>query len=195
MITHADIEALFRPFLARIGNADLRGKVVETWVRGCKAGGWESVADLEQMPFTLVTDARGVSFVEHTLAVTEGAIALYEAQRAHYRHLPFAVDMDYLVAGGLLHDVGKLLEVERFTRPEGDNGYRTSRSGRFARHPVSGAVLAGQVGLDDDVQHMIACHAKEGEGRPQRVETVLIHQADFATFNPLVLLNKGELLT
>ena len=38
------------------------------------------------------------------------------------------------------------------------------------------------------------CHAKEGEGRPQVVETVFIHQADFATFNPLVMLGKSTLI-
>jgi hypothetical protein len=40
----------------------------------------------------------------------------------------------------------------------------------------------------------IACHAKEGDGRPQRLETVLIHQADFATFNPLVMMQKDLLI-
>jgi putative nucleotidyltransferase with HDIG domain len=195
MINAQDIERLFGPFLDRLTRPGLREKIVECWVLGCEQGGWESVGELEDMPFTLVTDPRGVNFIEHTLAVTEGAIALVQAQRAHYRHLPFAVDMDYLIAGGLLHDVGKLLEVERYQKPDGSRGYRTSRSGRFARHPVSGAILAGRVGLDEDILHMIACHAKEGEGRPQRVETILIHQADFATFNPLVFLNKGDLLS
>ncbi len=41
---------------------------------------------------------------------------------------------------------------------------------------------------------MVACHAKEGEGRPQMVETVLIHQADYATFDPLVMLEKKTLI-
>ena len=40
----------------------------------------------------------------------------------------------------------------------------------------------------------VACHAKEGDGRPQVPETVLIHQADFATFNPLVMSSKGLLI-
>jgi len=40
----------------------------------------------------------------------------------------------------------------------------------------------------------VACHAKEGEGRPQVVETVFIHQADFATFNPLVMKKAGKLI-
>ena len=51
-----------------------------------------------------------------------------------------------------------------------------------------------EAGLDDELLNTIACHAKEGEGRPQVVETVFIHQADFATFNPLVMLEKGHLI-
>jgi hypothetical protein len=41
---------------------------------------------------------------------------------------------------------------------------------------------------------VIACHAKEGEGCPQVVETVLIHQADFATFDPLVMMERNTLI-
>ena len=63
-----------------------------------------------------------------------------------------------------------------------------------ARHPISGAILAALAGLDEELVNTIACHAKEGDGRPQVVETVFIHQADFATFNPLVMLGKGQLI-
>jgi hypothetical protein len=48
--------------------------------------------------------------------------------------------------------------------------------------------------LPQEVINCIACHAKEGEGRPQTLETVLIHQADYATFDPLVMLQKGTLI-
>jgi hypothetical protein len=48
--------------------------------------------------------------------------------------------------------------------------------------------------MDDMLVNTVACHAKEGDGRPQVIETVLIHQADFATFNPLVMQTKGQLI-
>ena len=97
--------------------------------------------------------------------------------------------MDRLIAAGLLHDVGKLLEFE----PDETGGYRKSHLGRCARHPISGAILAAECGADEELVNTIACHAKEGDGRPQVVETVLIHQADFATFNPLVMKAAGKL--
>lgn len=190
MIGEKDIETLFGKQLARIGDEELRGKVVKTFVLACRRGNWESVDALKKIPFTLLTDTLGVSFIEHTIAVTEGAAALGRAQAEAYAKLPYAIDFDRLYAGGLLHDVGKLLEVET----DGRGGYRMSLSGKHARHPVSGAILAAECGLPGDIINIIVCHAKEGEGRPQVVEAVLIHQADFATFDPLVMKQKGTLL-
>jgi putative nucleotidyltransferase with HDIG domain len=190
MIKEKDIESLFEAQLGRIKDPGLRAKVVKTFTLACGRGGWTSVADMERMPFTLLTDPLGVSFVEHTIAVTEGAAALGRAQTGAYAKLPYAIDFDRLYAGGLLHDVGKLLEIE----PDGQGGFRKSLAGKYARHPVSGAILAAECGLPADVINIIVCHAKEGEGRPQVVEAVLIHQADFATFDPLVMKQKGLLI-
>lgn len=190
MIGEKDIETLFAKQLARIGDEELRGKVVKTFVLACRRGNWESVDELKKIPFTLLADTLGVNFVEHTIAVTEGAAALGRAQSEAYGRLPYAIDFDRLYAGGLLHDVGKLLEIE----PDYRGGYRKSLPGKYARHPVSGAILAAECGLPGDIINIIVCHAKEGEGQPQVVEAVLIHQADFATFDTLVMKQKGTLI-
>jgi putative nucleotidyltransferase with HDIG domain len=190
MVNGKDIESLFGKQLARIQDPALRAKVIKTFVLACERGGWESVGALRKMPFTLLTDPLGVNFIEHTIAVTEGAAALGRAQAETYAKLPYAIDFDRLYAGGLLHDVGKLLEIE----PDGKGGFRKSLSGQYARHPVSGAILAAECGLPGDILNIIVCHAREGEGRPQVVEAVLIHQADFATFDPLVMKQKGMII-
>ncbi len=190
MVAEKDIESLFAAQLGKIGNRELRAKVVKTFVLACERGKWDTVDDLRRIPFTLLTETHGVNFIEHTIAVTEGAAALGRAQAEAYAKLPYVIDFDRLYAGGLLHDVGKLLEIE----PDGRGGYRKSLAGKFARHPVSGAILAAECGLPEDIINIIVCHAKEGEGRPQVVEAVLIHQADFATFDPLVMKQKGLLI-
>ncbi len=190
MITEKDITGLFRKQLDAIQDSGLRDRVVKTWVASCRKGGWASMESLKSMPFTLLVQTRGISFIEHTIAVTEGAAALARAQEEAYKKVPYALRWDYLYAGGLLHDVGKLLEIE----PDGRGGYRKSLSGQYMRHPISGAVLAAENGLPDAVINMIACHAREGEGRPQTVETILIHQADYAAFDPLSMKDKGLLI-
>jgi len=55
--------------------------------------------------------------------------------------------------------------------------------------------MAKAAGLPDEILNTIGCHAKEGEGAPQVVETVLIHQADFATFNPISMIKSGKLIS
>lgn len=190
MISAKDVEGLFSAQLEKIGSDALRKQVVDIWVAGCERGSWKSIDELKQIPFTLLTDTKGVNFIEHTIAVTEGAFALGKAQTEAYAEMPYGIDMDRLVAGGLLHDVGKLMEIEK----DGEGGYRKSHSGKCARHPISGALLAAESGADEELLNTIICHAKEGDGRPQVVETVLIHQADFATFNPLVMMSKGHLI-
>jgi putative nucleotidyltransferase with HDIG domain len=190
MITEMDIQKLFGSVLERVANKDLRQKIVKVWLLACERGGWTGVEQLRNMPFTLLTNTHGINFIEHTLAVTEGAYGLAKAQEGAYKKLPYKVDYDRLLAGGLLHDVGKLLEVE----PDGKGGYRKSRTGACTRHPISGTALAYEVGLRDEMLNTIACHAKEGEGAPKCLETVLIHQADFATFDPLVMMDKGTLI-
>jgi len=183
------IESLFRKQLDTIGDLSLREKVVEIWVLAAEKGGW-SADDLEKIPFTLLTETHGINLIEHTQAVTEGALGLARAIQETGTSPPFEINQDWLAAGGLLHDVGKLLEFER--TPQGV--YQKSHRGKCARHPISGAILVAQAGLADEIVNIVACHAKEGEGRPKRIETVLIHQADFAVFDPLVLLEKGMLI-
>ena len=190
MITEKDVEGLFAAQLEKMTDGALRKQVVQVWTKACNDGGWENVDELYTIPFTLLTNTHGVSFVEHTIAVTEGAWALAKTQEAAYRQMPYEVDYNRLIAGGLLHDVGKLVEIQK----DGKGGFSKSLLGKCTRHPISGAILAAKAGMPPEVVNTIACHAKEGDGRPQVLETVLIHQADFGTFNPLVMMANGTLI-
>ena len=67
MISEADIEALFASILGRIEDQELRAKVVKAWGMACERGGWETVDELKAMPFTLLTETRGINFIEHTV--------------------------------------------------------------------------------------------------------------------------------
>ena len=70
MIEKKDIEETFTHFLSMIEDEEIKRKVVDAWLLGCKKGGWQSMNELKKMPFTLLTDCKGISFIEHTLAVT-----------------------------------------------------------------------------------------------------------------------------
>jgi len=178
----------FKEVLVKIKDENLRDLTVKAWVTAAEEGGW-SVDEIDKIPFTLLTETEGISIIEHTLAVTFGAEGLAKALIGNYKKMPFEIDFDLIYAGGLLHDVGKLTEIEF-----ADGKYRKSYMGKCARHPISGAIIAAKLGMSNEIINIIANHAKEGDGRPQRIETVLIHQADFATFNPMVMRTKGLLI-
>ena len=92
-------------------------------------------------------------------------------------HGAVKVNMDILISGGLLHDVGKVLEYALE-----DGKYVKSKNGKLIRHPVSGAALAWELGLPDEVVHVIASHSFEGDKTPRSIEGILIHHADFTNF-------------
>jgi putative nucleotidyltransferase with HDIG domain len=92
------------------------------------------------------------------------------------------INRDHLLAGALLHDVGKLLEF----REEG-GAFVKSELGRMLRHPFSGAALAYELGLPPAVVHVVATHAREGEGARATPEAIIIHHADFMNFEPFKL--------
>jgi putative nucleotidyltransferase with HDIG domain len=104
------------------------------------------------------------------------------------RALP--IDMDTVVAGAILADVGKLLEYENV---EGDSGKpvtRQSERGEFLRHPFTGVALAMECGVPDRVCHIIAAHAAEGDLVKRSTEAYIVHHADFMAYLPFKNLKK-----
>jgi putative nucleotidyltransferase with HDIG domain len=163
-----------------IKDEELKNSCIETWILSMKEGGWE-IEDLTGIPFTLLIENVGINLIEHTRAVTLTALRMGETLKEIYGD-KIKIDFDLLVAGGILHDVGKLLEYEKK-----DGKYIKSRRGNLLRHPVSGVIMAGRCGVPDKVLHLIAVHSKEGEGMRRSVEAILINHADFSNFEPFKL--------
>jgi putative nucleotidyltransferase with HDIG domain len=138
-------------------------------------------ADLERIPFTLKVPDCPVSFMAHKRAVVH---VVRDAGRTVQEFFGDAlpVDMDVLLAGAILADVGKLLEYES----DGAGGSRESLRGRYLRHPFTGVALAMECGLPDAVSHIVAAHAGEGNMVARTTEAWIVHHADFMTFEPFV---------
>ena len=94
------------------------------------------------------------------------------------RALP--IDLDTVIAGAILADVGKLLEYE--IGPDGEA--RQSERGEALRHPFTGVALALECGVPDKVCHIIAAHAAEGDLVKRTTEAYIVHHADFVAFLP-----------
>lgn len=166
------------PEIEMIQNKALRDKTCECFEAAMIRGGWTPF-DLYEMPFTLLIPDCNVKMVDHVRGVTLTAINMAKAFKEVYGN-KIPVDMDILISGAVLHDVGKLLE---YKREEGK--FLKSRNGQLLRHPFSGAILAGEIGLPDEVLHIIAVHSKEGDGSKRTTEAILVNKADFANFEPL----------
>lgn len=89
------------------------------------------------------------------------------------------VNMDVLISGAILADVGKLLEYDIKDKKLVQGTY-----GKYLRHPFSGVSLAEKCGIPPEVCHIIATHAKEGDLVKRSTEAYIVHHSDFMTFLP-----------
>ncbi|UCB52297.1 MAG: HD domain-containing protein [Candidatus Zixiibacteriota bacterium] len=171
------IKQLF-PELEQIKDEELRAKVASTWLEAIEKGEW-GITELEKVPFTLLIPDCKVNLVDHTRAVTQTALRVAGALLEFYKE-KIKIDLDLLIAGAILHDVGKILEYAK------QRGKAVkSRTGKLLRHPFSGSALAYKHGLPEEVVHMIATHAREGDGGYRSVEAMIVHYADFINFESL----------
>jgi putative nucleotidyltransferase with HDIG domain len=165
------------PIINKIAKRTLRQRVLDVYADALAQGGWKP-GDLKKIPGSLLIPNCPFSYWEHTNAVTHTALAIMQQMKKAYGKR-ITIDRDTLIAGGLLHDIGKLLEIQQ------EKGtYKKSLSGRLLRHPFSGLPLAAARGIPDTILHIIACHSKEGETTRRTVEATIIHHADFVNFDP-----------
>ena len=93
-----------------IKNTSLREKTLAVWEEAITRGGWK-VEDLTRIPFTLLIPDCKVNIIDHTRSVTQ--VAIESARIAErFNGGAYKIDYDMLIAGGLLHDVGKIVEYE-----------------------------------------------------------------------------------
>lgn len=119
---------------------------------------------------------------EHTLS----GMRLATLIAAHYaRYYPGLIDVDLLIAGFLLHDLGKVWELE------GDLATDYSTYGRLVGHIPAGAAFVADVAaeLGDvpeelvwELQHLVLSHHGELEygspKRPKTLEAQILHYVD-----------------
>jgi len=165
------------PELQWIENETLREATLETWIKAFEHS--PLVADdLNEIPFTLLVPDCPATFMEHKRCVVHIARKSAEAMREFLgRALP--IDLDTVIAGAILADVGKLLEYEKI-----DGEPRQSARGQALRHPFTGVHLAMSCGVPDEVCHIIATHAAEGDLVKRSTEAYIVHHADFMSYLP-----------
>jgi putative nucleotidyltransferase with HDIG domain len=159
-----------------ITDADLRSNVLQVWEDAIADGGWSFDA-IEQMPFSVHVENCNITFIEHVRTVCKMCVAVADVLTESYGDRT-RLNMDHLVAGALLADVGKLIEYQLK-----DGEIIISDRGRHLRHPFTGVAMSHCRDIPTEVQHIIATHSKEGEMMIRSNESVIFHHADFIDFD------------
>ncbi|WP_431282482.1 HD domain-containing protein [Humitalea sp. 24SJ18S-53] len=163
------------PELADIQHEELRRKCIDAWCLALSETSFGRITDLpgEANPgmFTL---KRG-NQAAHLRGVTRIALAIADDFITSYPEV--RIDRDIVLAGGLLHDVGKAWEFEpanraRWTTDPSANGSPS------LRHPVYGAHICIAVGLPESIAHIALAHSMEGEHLIRGLECLIVQRAD-----------------
>jgi len=165
------------PEINWIKDEQLKSKVLNCWVYAIE----NSVLtpdDLEVIPFSLLIKDCKISFMNHKRTAVQLSVDIAKRMKENFGD-EIQIDMDILIAGAILIDVGKLIEYDKV-----DGKLTTSKAGKLLRHPFSGVAIADRFGLPPEVQHIIAYHAKEGDLAKRSVEAIIVHHADFVSFDP-----------
>lgn len=123
--------------------------------------------------------------LEHMLSVTRNAIFLADRYADYYAELVPPLDKSLVIAGAILHDIGKVRELEA-----GPAGAEYTTAGQLIGHILQGRDLvreaAREVEIDADrllrLEHVIISHQRLpewGSPKPPMIpEAVLVHYAD-----------------
>lgn len=165
------------PEIDWIKDDELKKKVTDAWVWAIE-NSVLSANDLKEIPFSLLIKDCNITFMNHKRTCVHLAVDIAKRMQKNFGD-EIQIDMDILIAGAILIDVGKMLEYEIV-----DDNLVTSDYGSKVRHPFSGVAIAARFDLPADVQHIIGTHSKEGDLGKRTVESIIVHHADFVSFEP-----------
>jgi putative nucleotidyltransferase with HDIG domain len=171
------------PEVAQISDPALQAKTVEAWAFALAHASFKSIRDIPPAGNPDTNEAKRGDQTDHLRGVTRLAVGIAKEMAATYPELD--IDMDVIVAGGLVHDVGKAWEFDPVNRRR----WRTSQKklGRPSiRHPAFGAHICLTVGLPEEVAHIAMAHSGEGELLVRSLECMIVHQADYTFWHTLL---------
>lgn len=175
MIEHQKITAWF-PEIEKLQSADLREKTLQAFALAMERGRWTE-ADVEKALVSVSRKNCDVSLIEHIRDVTELVMTAYELLDKYYQRHGAPLDRDTLLCGALLHDLGKFIEYSPHTSHE---------NGPLLRHPISGAMIAQEAGLPEEIVHIIATHSFEGDHAYRTPASDFIRDLDMFVFRSSV---------
>ncbi len=177
-----DFEKLI-PELGLMKDVKLRGVVQSIWMEILRSSQFEKVEEIPNFPskdypakHESFPQMSKISLLEHTRAVTVNALNVATTIRKMHG---IEVDLDYLIAAGLLHDVDKMVKVRKI----GDEVVRRDTS-EFAEGSSAlwAQALARRMGLRNDLVETIA---PEKDIPADTLENVILLHSDLTDADAL----------
>lgn len=182
MISRGEVETTFADLLDQMQDAALRNKVLDVWEAIGEEALWPSLAAAR---FGAV--APTIPLIHHIRSVTSLLLAIAELRAQIYGE---AMDRDILIAAGLLHDAGKVLEF----LPDGP-GVKAASSHVSTKHWYIGAYWAQRNGLPEPIIDMIMNHSNQNELAPNSTEALALYLADLVDADLIRWSMRAPLLT
>ncbi len=171
------------PEFSQVNDPELRTKSVWAWAFAIANSSFKSIKDIPPSGNPGTNEAVRGDQTDHLRGVTRLAIGIAKEMQAAYPEL--AINKDVVVAGGLLHDVGKAWEFDPENRKRWREEQRTYGKPSI-RHPAYGAHICLTAGLPEEIAHVAMAHSGEGELLVRSLECMIVHQADYTFWNTLL---------
>jgi len=178
------IESL--PEAKLIGSKELREKLYDAWAMSLGESGFKKIEEIRPSGLPDTPPLKAGTQADHLRSVARLAAAIARELKENFEG--FDVSMDEVIAGGLCHDLGKPYEFDtenqrRWKTEPGKTGLPS------ISHPYHGVYVALCAGLPEEIVHIAAAHAREGEVNMERsLVAEIVHFADQAFWR---VLDKG----
>ena len=172
------------PELELIRSEEIREKCEEIWIEVLEKSTWGKANQIGECPLALdgLTPDCPEKVLAHIRRVTRLCSAVAD-ELADYFEKIGPCNKDYLVAAASIHDVTKFWEYDL-----NEDGTITHDPlyGKYYHHPVSGAFLAKEHGLPDEIVYAVMAHSDYfspgGAKAPHMPESYLMKALDDITY-------------
>jgi len=163
------VQELF-PELQEITDLEVRQAVINCWLIALEDSQWNRIEDMPWVP----GGAEFITNVQHTRGVTKVGMAMVKTMLSSPDVIPDAsINLDTVIAGCLLHDVGKMIE---YTGPSNKTGELTPY-GEDMLHNILGAHLAMKAGASAEIVHCVRSH-RDPDNVEKSLEAKIVRAAD-----------------
>jgi putative nucleotidyltransferase with HDIG domain len=162
------------PEIADISDKALANLVVDAWALALSQTRYRTISEVPPWGNPKVFVIKRGSQAQHLRGVAHLAVAIADEFRSSYPEV--SINRDIVLAGALVHDIGKPYEFDNQDRWAADPsiyGYPA------IRHPAYGAHICYTIGLPEEIAHIAMNHSPvEGDHIVRSLECTIVRYAD-----------------